>query len=146
MQIFDRTYERLTLIDPEASKASYNCIVLGADGSVRLFDLRHLEHSTIVYEDPKRTPLLRLAWNRVDSNYIATVASDSNEALILDMRIPCTPVAKLTNHKAAINGIAWAPHSATHICTAGKVFFCTFLHFTFRRRQAGFDLGRARDA
>ena len=37
---------------------------VGADGSVRMFDLRHLEHSTIIYEDPAHTPLLRLAWNK----------------------------------------------------------------------------------
>lgn len=29
-----------------------------------MFDLRHLEHSTIIYEDPTHTPLLRLAWNK----------------------------------------------------------------------------------
>ena len=32
--------------------------------AVRLFDLRHLEHSTIIYEDAAHTPLLRLAWNK----------------------------------------------------------------------------------
>ncbi len=34
-----------------------------------MFDLRSLEHSSIVYEDTG--PLLRFAWNRVDSNYLA---------------------------------------------------------------------------
>lgn len=56
----------------------YFC-VLGADGSVRMFDLRHLEHSTIIYEDPAHTPLLRLAWNKQDPNYLATVAMDACE-------------------------------------------------------------------
>ena len=40
---------------------------VGADGSVRLFDLRSLEHSTIIYESappPDSAPLLRLAWNK----------------------------------------------------------------------------------
>ena len=32
----------------------------GADGSVRMFDLRSLEHSTIIYESPELVPLLRL--------------------------------------------------------------------------------------
>ncbi|VDO88192.1 unnamed protein product [Heligmosomoides polygyrus] len=91
---------------------------VGADGSVRLFDLRHLEHSTIIYEDPQRTPLLRLAWNRNDHNYLATFACESNEVIILDMRIPCHPVARLANHRAPVNGLSWAPHSSTHICTA----------------------------
>lgn len=53
--------------------------ISGADGSVRMFDLRHLEHSTIIYEDPAHTPLLRLAWNKQDPNYLATVAMDACE-------------------------------------------------------------------
>ena len=92
---------------------------VGADGSVRMFDLRHLEHSTIIYEDPTHTPLLRLAWNKQDTNYLATVAMDASEVIILDIRVPCTPVARLNNHRACVNGIAWAPHSSCHICTAG---------------------------
>ena len=87
-----------------------------------MFDLRHLEHSTIIYEDPQHTPLLRLAWNKQDPNYLATVAMDACEVIILDVRVPCTPVARLNNHKACVNGIAWAPHSSCHICTAGKAF------------------------
>ena len=51
----------------------------GADGSVRMFDLRHLEHSTIIYEDPQHQPLLRLAWNKQDPNYLATMAMDALE-------------------------------------------------------------------
>ncbi|CDW52031.1 DDB1 and CUL4 associated factor 7 [Trichuris trichiura] len=94
---------------------------VGADGSVRMFDLRHLEHSTIIYEDPGQTPLLRIAWNKVDPNYIATIASDTTEVIILDIRLPCTPVARLNNHRACVNGIVWAPHSSSHICTAGEL-------------------------
>ena len=93
---------------------------VGADGSVRMFDLRHLEHSTIIYEDTQHHSLLRLAWNKQDPNYLATFAIDSMEIIILDVRIPCTPVARLNNHRSGVNGIAWAPHSACHICTAGK--------------------------
>lgn len=99
---------------------------VGADGSVRMFDLRHLEHSTIIYEDPSRQPLLRLAWNKQDTNYLATFAMDASEVVILDVRLACTPVARLSNHRACINGIAWAPHSSCHICTAGNS--CSSLH------------------
>jgi WD repeat-containing protein 68 len=42
---------------------------VGADGSVRMFDLRNLEHSTIIYESPDNIPLLRLCWNTYDHNY-----------------------------------------------------------------------------
>lgn len=43
------------------------------------------------------------------------------KVIILDVRVPCTPVARLNNHRACVNGIAWAPHSSCHICTAGKL-------------------------
>ncbi|UXI18481.1 hypothetical protein NH340_JMT04424 [Sarcoptes scabiei] len=92
---------------------------VGADGSVRMFDLRHLEHSTIIYEDAKHGPLLRLAWSKQNNYLLSTFALDSNEVIIIDIRVPCTPTAKLKNHRGYISGMSWAPHSASHICTAG---------------------------
>lgn len=59
---------------------------VGADGSVRMFDLRSLEHSTIIYESPDFTPLLRLSWNKQDPNYLATIMMDSSKVIILDIR------------------------------------------------------------
>lgn len=91
-----------------------------ADGSIRMFDLRHMEYSTIVFEEPNRRPLLRLAWNKQDYNYLATFAHNSNEVLILDIRVPSLPVATLRNHTGCVNGIAWAPHSNCHICTVAE--------------------------
>lgn len=58
---------------------AYFCDNTGADGSVRMFDLRHLEHSTIIYEDAQHHPLLRLCWNKQDPNYLATMAMDAME-------------------------------------------------------------------
>lgn len=92
---------------------------VSADASVRVFDLRDKEHSTIIYESPNPdTPLLRLAWNRQDPRYLATIALDSPKTIVLDIRFPTSPVAELSRHQAAVNAIAWAPHSAQHICTA----------------------------
>ena len=56
---------------------------VGADGSVRLFDLRHLEHSTIIYEDPQRRSLLRLAWCKTEPTYLVTIAQDTTEVGIM---------------------------------------------------------------
>ncbi len=92
---------------------------VGADGSVRLFDLRRLEHSTIIYETPNLEPLLRLEWNRQDPNYLATFMVDSVYTIILDIRQPCRPVAMLGGHAGCVNAVAWAPHSSCHVCTAG---------------------------
>eukprot|EP00796_Vickermania_ingenoplastis_P005473 gene5472-3947_t len=93
-----------------------------ADGSVRLFDLRHMEHSTILYESAKyQTPLLRIAWNRQDANYISTFGIDSPEAIIIDVRYPANPVTVLAGrHSGPINGMAWSPQSAQNICTVGE--------------------------
>jgi len=57
------------------------------------------------------------------------------QVIILDVRVPCTPVARLNNHRACVNGIAWAPHSSCHICTAGtsfklRLFVCLLLNGT----------------
>ena len=100
---------------------------VGADGSLRMFDLRSLEHSTIMYDTPGGVPLLRLAWNPLDQNYIATFAmagtGDDKGApprtVLLDIRMPSAPVAEIGGHQAAVNGCAWAPHSAAHLCTIG---------------------------
>jgi DDB1- and CUL4-associated factor 7 len=90
---------------------------VGADGSLRLFDRRSLEHSTIMYEDPDMSPLLRLRWNLADPNYIACFAQDSMSTLIIDIRMPASPAAVLRAHSAAINSIEWAPHSSCHLCS-----------------------------
>jgi len=59
---------------------------VGADGSARQFDLRNLEHSTVLYETDNNLPLLKLGWNRLDSNYVAIIAMDQSYVTILDTR------------------------------------------------------------
>lgn len=106
----------------------------GADGSVRMFDLRSLEHSTIIYEPsekgdkdakvtspnpaspsklstalPSAPPLLRLAASPHDSHLLATFAADSNIIRILDVRQPGTAIIELHGHNAPLNSIEWSP-------------------------------------
>ena len=85
---------------------------VGADGSVRMFDLRKLEHSWIIYESSPPAPLLRLCWNKQDGHYLATISMDSSEVVILDIRRPSQPVSVLKGHRAGVNAIACA--SARH--------------------------------
>eukprot|EP00891_Asterochloris_glomerata_P006988 jgi/Astpho2/6988/fgenesh1_pm.00107_%23_16_t len=93
---------------------------VSADGSVRVFDLRDKEHSTIIYEAPQGTPLMRLGWNKQDPRYMATVLMDSMKVVVLDIRYPTMPVAELQRHQGTVTSLAWAPHSSCHICTAGE--------------------------
>lgn len=50
---------------------------------------RSLEHSTILYESADLSPLLRIAWNKQDPNYLATIHTDANKAIIIDIRSVC---------------------------------------------------------
>mmetsp|Transcript_32204 Transcript_32204/g.68518 ORF Transcript_32204/g.68518 Transcript_32204/m.68518 type:complete len:348 (+) Transcript_32204:143-1186(+) len=88
---------------------------VGADGSVRLFDQRNLDHSTIIYETSPPTPLLRLAWNKINTNHIATIAMDATGVILIDIRRPCIELGSLSYHESCVNHIAWAPHSRNHL-------------------------------
>lgn len=92
---------------------------VGADGSVRMFDLRKLQNSTILYESPQLNPLLRLCWNKQDNNYLATLAMDSQKIFILDIRRPSMPVTELSGHNRCINSMQWSPTEFPLIATAG---------------------------
>ncbi|THV06803.1 WD40 repeat-like protein [Dendrothele bispora CBS 962.96] len=112
-------------------------VSVGADGSLRAFDLRSLEHSTILYETPApknmpppssapsttarppTSPLLRIAFNPSDSNYMSTFHMDGNEIQILDMRSPGQPVMELKAHHAQINALGWGTADHPLLATAG---------------------------
>ncbi|KAK6376603.1 uncharacterized protein PV06_05861 [Exophiala oligosperma] len=108
----------------------------GADGSVRMFDLRSLEHSTIIYEpsekqqdknsqlsDPLSTsptrgsgsqtlsfppPLLRIAASPHDTHLLATFSQDSSVIRVLDVRQPGQALLELKGHSASVNCVEWS--------------------------------------
>lgn len=93
----------------------------GADGSVRLFDLRNMEHCTVLYETPGLSPILRVASNQQDRNFISTFGIESTDAVVIDIRYPNVAVSLLTDrHRQPINGMAWSPQSAQNICTVAE--------------------------
>jgi len=111
-------------------------VSVGADGSLRAFDLRSLEHSTILYETPApknaqpanspsasnrppTSPLLRIAFNPSDSNYMSTFHMDGSDIQILDMRSPGQPVMELRGHHAQINALGWGSAENPLLATAG---------------------------
>lgn len=85
---------------------------VGADGSVRMFDQRALDHSTIIYDPPNPVPLVKIEANPRDPNSLAILASETNDIYLLDIRMPGGPVASLKGHQRAVNTIRWAPPSA----------------------------------
>lgn len=49
-------------------------VSVGADGSLRAFDLRTLEHSTILYESAADTPLARISFSNREQ-YVLSLLS-----------------------------------------------------------------------
>lgn len=92
-------------------------ISTGADGSIRLFDLRNLETCSVLFESQDESAINRISWNTNDNNYIACSTQDKNFIFIIDIRILNTPIAYLTYHTNLINAMAWAPGSYSHICS-----------------------------
>jgi WD repeat-containing protein 68 len=81
----------------------------GADGSVRLFDQRNLDHSTIIYESSNAAPLLRLAWSKANKYLIATLERDGAGVVLIDIRRPSCSLNTLAQHESCVNSIAWSP-------------------------------------
>ena len=87
----------------------------GADGSVRLFDSRQANSSSIIFETRDESPMTRLKWNLVNPNFILTVIVDKNEIYILDQRKLASPYAILKVHTNVVNNAIWAPQSNTNL-------------------------------
>lgn len=119
---------------------------VGADGSVRIFDQQNLENSTIIYETsssdsmlsrpPTRNgsasaasvrapPLLRIAFNPWDANYLATFNLESDTVQVLDVRAPGSPILELRGHTAGINAVAWGPQGGWAGLGPSKGMVCT---------------------
>lgn len=93
----------------------------GADGSVRLFDLRSLNHSTIIYETKDNTPINKLAWNLQTSNLIAALSLDKSVIYIFDSRSNANvSMDELNFHKEPVTGIVWAPDNLTQLCSVSE--------------------------
>lgn len=72
-----------------------------------------------MYESNELVPLLRVGWNKHDSNYLSTFMLEYNGVVILDIRQPSAPICELMGHHGPINSTAWAPHSSAHIVSGG---------------------------
>ena len=93
----------------------------GADGSVRLFDLRALNHSTIIYETRGSSPINKLAWNLQTYNLIAALSLDKNIIYIFDSRLNSNvSMDELNLHKEPVTGIVWAPDNPMQLCSVSE--------------------------
>ncbi|GAB1528247.1 hypothetical protein RhiTH_011439 [Rhizoctonia solani] len=63
--------------------------------------------------------LLRVAFNPLDANYLATFHMDSPNVQVLDMRNPGQPVVELKAHRGAVSAIGWGAAEGSMLATAG---------------------------
>ena len=92
---------------------------VGEDGSVRLFDIRELSNSNIVYECENKTGLTHIKWNMVNPDLMAVVAENDSNVLLFDRRKP-NHIVETLHHDAKVTAIAWAPHNADLICSVSE--------------------------
>lgn len=104
-------------MDISFSKDSSFFATVGADRTLRLFDLRDLSKCSMIYEATQ--PLMRVAFNQL-SNYIAITVMNTFEVYILDYRRPSSILYELKYHKAPVNAIEWSPDDPGTICSIGE--------------------------
>lgn len=107
------------VIDITFGNTENSFISSGADGSIRLFDLRCLETCSVMFEMEDLSIINRISWNLNNNNYIACSVKDKNSIFIIDRRILNVPVTTLNYHTNLINAITWAPGSYSHVCSVG---------------------------
>lgn len=106
------------VFDIAFSQNEHIFISTGADGSIRLFDLRTLDHSTIMFET--KDPISRIAFNTENSYLISAMGYGKEVVNIIDSRVAMTSLVDLKSHNKPVTGMAWAPNSGAHICTVGE--------------------------
>ena len=109
------------VFDIQFGKEENTFISGGADGSVRLFDLRNLNHSTIIYETKGNSAVNKLAWNLQTVNLIAALSLDKNVIYIFDSRMTTNvSLDELNLHKEPVTGCVWAPDNPLQLCSVSE--------------------------
>ena len=94
-------------------------ISCGADGTVRLFDLRNLDHSTIIYEN--EGCINKIAMNLQEPNFIVALCLEKNTIYIFDSRVNSNVYMDEINlHKEPVTGCMWAPDNQTQLCSVSE--------------------------
>jgi len=109
------------VFDIQFGKEENTFISGGADGSVRLFDLRNLNHSTIIYETKGNSAINKLAWNLQTTTLIAALSLDKNIIYIFDSRMNSNvSLDELNLHKEPVTGCVWAPDNPIQLCSVSE--------------------------
>ena len=104
------------VLDISFSPEGNEFVTVGADNTLRLFDIRNLTQSNIIFD--YKEPLIRVSWNNSSkSNTLALVSLSQKEVILLDKRQPFFPVSRLNFHKGPVNNVVWSPYSPFLLCS-----------------------------
>eukprot|EP00186_Timspurckia_oligopyrenoides_P001832 CAMPEP_0182446340 /NCGR_PEP_ID=MMETSP1172-20130603/4138_1 /TAXON_ID=708627 /ORGANISM="Timspurckia oligopyrenoides, Strain CCMP3278" /LENGTH=359 /DNA_ID=CAMNT_0024642255 /DNA_START=147 /DNA_END=1226 /DNA_ORIENTATION=+ len=122
------------VFDVGFGRGSDQIVTVSGNGTAQLFDLRD-NNSSMIYKSEKGLPLLRVAWNKQDPNYLAVLEMSSNGIMLIDLRVPLYPLAELVQRaprlsvdrrqrvllRDPVNAFQWAPHSPRHLISGGEL-------------------------
>lgn len=83
-------------------------ISCGADSSIRLFDLRDLDTSNILFEANETTALTRISFSYQNDNYLLSTPIDKPFFYVIDLRDTTSPLEIVQKHSSIVNCIKWS--------------------------------------
>ena len=95
-----------------------NFATVAKDGSIRCFDLRNLEHSSVIFEHSHSEPITRVEWNKLNTNYVAVTTE--NSIMVVDVRMPSFPASEVTFPEAEMTTIQWSSRSPSVLVSGGS--------------------------
>ena len=122
------------VLDLAYGSSMHHFVSVSEDGSLRLFDTRDLDHSTILYEDS--VPLLRVTWLESQPNLIATLAADRSDILLFDIRKSGFLTGVIKVGAALPNAISWSASGSLAVgLSDGSVGLCSSITETLQQAQ-----------
>ena len=104
------------IFDLKCSPDNANLFALANEkGLLQLVDTRTEKSSLLLYKSDDAPDLMGLSWSIVDTNQIATFASDSNKVIVFDIRKEFEPKTQLSILNNKVNCIDWSPIDANQL-------------------------------
>lgn len=100
-------------------EGEHSFVSAGAEGELRMFDLRDLDNSQIVFDSKDRSALTRMSICSIDTNYIIALSSSKPYFYLIDLRDISSPVAIIQSHTNLINAAHWSKYERGRFATAG---------------------------
>ena len=94
-------------------------ITCGKDGSIRLFDMRCADKYSMFHKSKDSLPILRVAWNHINSTTVAFITHNQQDVTIIDIRSPEQEL-KLSTHVAPVSAIEWCPLQSNYLVSVGE--------------------------